>query len=45
MNPTVPFFAKLKKLVVTLESETVQLQHDFEHRNNDDDDDDDDSGE
>ncbi|KAL3056000.1 hypothetical protein OYC64_018660 [Pagothenia borchgrevinki] len=40
MNPTVPFFAKLKKLVVTLESETVQLQHDFEHRNNDDDDDD-----
>ncbi|KAF3843507.1 hypothetical protein F7725_002356 [Dissostichus mawsoni] len=40
MNPTVPFFAKLKKLAVNLESETVKLQHDFEHRNNDDDDDD-----
>ncbi|KAI9546961.1 hypothetical protein NQZ68_021630 [Dissostichus eleginoides] len=40
MNPTVPFFAKLKKLAVNLESETVQLQHDFAHRNNDDDDDD-----
>ncbi|XP_034057347.1 spindle and kinetochore-associated protein 3 isoform X2 [Gymnodraco acuticeps] len=41
MNPTVPFFDKLKKLAVNLESETVKLQHDFEHRNNDDNDDDD----
>ncbi|XP_029314919.1 SKA complex subunit 3 [Cottoperca gobio] len=39
MNPTVVFFAKLRKLAVTLQSETAKLQHDFENRNNDDDDD------
>ncbi|KAK5860749.1 hypothetical protein PBY51_022208 [Eleginops maclovinus] len=38
MVPTVQFFAKLKKLAVTLESETFKLQHDFENRNNNDDD-------
>lgn len=35
MDPTVHFFAKLKKLAVTLESETVRLQNVFENRNND----------
>lgn len=43
MNPTVPFFAKLKKLAVDFQSEALKLQHDFEHRN--DDNDGDDSGE
>ncbi|XP_033966094.1 SKA complex subunit 3 [Pseudochaenichthys georgianus] len=40
MNPTVPFFAKLKKLAVDFQSETLKLQHDFEHRNDDNDGDD-----
>ncbi|XP_010776581.1 SKA complex subunit 3 [Notothenia coriiceps] len=40
MDPTVPFFAKLKKVAMNLESETGKLTHDFEHRNDDDHDDD-----
>uniref|UniRef100_UPI0037E7603A SKA complex subunit 3 n=1 Tax=Semicossyphus pulcher TaxID=241346 RepID=UPI0037E7603A len=39
MDPTARFFTKLRKLAVTLESETTKLQQDFENRNNDDDDD------
>lgn len=35
MDPTTQFFAKLKKLAVTLESETAKLQHSFDNRNND----------
>ncbi|XP_070694499.1 SKA complex subunit 3 [Pempheris klunzingeri] len=35
MDPTARFFTKLKKLSVTLESETAKLQHCFENRNND----------
>ncbi|XP_045910916.1 spindle and kinetochore-associated protein 3 [Micropterus dolomieu] len=35
MDPTARFFAKLKKLAVTLESETAKLQETFENRNND----------
>ncbi|XP_076603784.1 SKA complex subunit 3 [Chaetodon auriga] len=34
-GPTTRFFAKLKKVAVTLESETAKLQHTFENRNND----------
>lgn len=37
MDPTVEFFAKLKKLAVTLESETARLQQAFENRKSDDD--------
>lgn len=37
MDPTVEFFAKLKKLAVTLESETGRLQQVFETRKNEDD--------
>ncbi|XP_070771395.1 SKA complex subunit 3 [Enoplosus armatus] len=37
MDPTARFFVKLRKLAVTLESETAKLQHTFENRNNDDD--------
>lgn len=37
MDPTVEFFAKLKKLAVTLESETGTLQQVFETRKNEDD--------
>ncbi|XP_026151510.1 SKA complex subunit 3 isoform X2 [Mastacembelus armatus] len=35
MDPTSLFFSKLKKLAVTLESETAKLQLDFENRHND----------
>ncbi|KAM9347785.1 SKA complex subunit 3 [Symphorus nematophorus] len=35
MDPTARFFNKLRKLAVTLESETAKLQHSFENRNND----------
>ncbi|KAM4557760.1 SKA complex subunit 3 [Odontesthes bonariensis] len=35
MDSTSQFFSKLKKLAVTLESETSRLQHSFENRNND----------
>lgn len=35
MDPTVHFFAKLKKLGATLETETANLQHTFENRNKD----------
>ncbi|KAE8299751.1 Spindle and kinetochore-associated protein 3 [Larimichthys crocea] len=35
MDPTTRFFAKLRKLAVTLESETAKLQHAFESRNDD----------
>ncbi|XP_059199062.1 spindle and kinetochore-associated protein 3 [Centropristis striata] len=35
MEPTERFFAKLKKLAVTLESETAKFQHCFEKRNSD----------
>lgn len=44
MDPTARFFSKLRKLAVTLETETTKLQENFEKRNNDDEDDDD-SGE
>lgn len=44
MDSTTQFFSKLKKLAVTLESETAKLQLAFENRNSGDDDDDD-SGE
>lgn len=37
MDPTVEFFAKLKKLAVTLESETERLQQVFESRKSEDD--------
>lgn len=37
MDPTVEFFAKLKKLAVTLESETDSLQKVFETRKSEDD--------
>lgn len=37
MDPTVEFFAKLKKLAVTLESETGRLQQVFETRKSEDD--------
>ncbi|KAM6978597.1 SKA complex subunit 3 [Tautogolabrus adspersus] len=37
MDPTARFFTKLRKLTVTLETETTKLQQDFENRNNDDD--------
>lgn len=37
MEATTRFFTKLRKLAVTLESETNKLQHSFENRNNDDD--------
>lgn len=37
MDPTVEFFAKLKKLAVTLESETSRLQQAFETRKSEDD--------
>lgn len=40
MDPTTKFFSKLKKLAVTLESETVKLQQAFENRNKDGDSDD-----
>lgn len=33
-HPTTVFFSKLKKLAVTLETETAKLQHTFENRNN-----------
>ncbi|XP_056246117.1 spindle and kinetochore-associated protein 3 isoform X2 [Seriola aureovittata] len=36
MDSTTRFFTKLRKLAVTLESETAKLQHSFENRNNDD---------
>ncbi|XP_073329822.1 SKA complex subunit 3 [Pagrus major] len=36
MDPTSRFFTKLRKLAVTLESETAQLQHTFDNRNKDD---------
>lgn len=39
MDLTTQFFSKLKKLAVTLESETAKLQLAFENRNCDDDDD------
>ncbi|XP_035533070.1 spindle and kinetochore-associated protein 3 [Morone saxatilis] len=35
MDPTRQFFSKLRKLAVTLESETDKLQQAFENRNND----------
>ncbi|XP_049905162.1 spindle and kinetochore-associated protein 3 [Epinephelus moara] len=35
MDPTVRFFTKLKKMAVTLESETAKLQQVFENRNKD----------
>ncbi|XP_040913390.1 spindle and kinetochore-associated protein 3 isoform X2 [Toxotes jaculatrix] len=35
MDTTTRFFTKLRKLAVTLESETAKLQHSFENRNND----------
>lgn len=38
MDPTSRFFNKLRKLAVTLESETARLQHTFDNRNKDDDD-------
>lgn len=38
MDLTTQFFSKLKKLAVTLESETAKLQLAFENRNCDDDD-------
>ncbi|XP_068590413.1 spindle and kinetochore-associated protein 3 [Cebidichthys violaceus] len=38
MDPTARFFTALRKLAVTLESETVKLQQVFENRNDDDDD-------
>lgn len=37
MDPTRQFFTTLRKLAVTLESETTKLQHAFENRNNDED--------
>lgn len=37
MDPTLEFFAKLKKLAVTLESETERLQQAFESRKSEDD--------
>lgn len=37
MDPTVQFFAKLKKVAVTLETDTAKLQHAFDNRHNDDD--------
>lgn len=37
MDTTVEFFATLKKLAVTLESETDQLQQRFENRKSEDD--------
>lgn len=37
MDPTAEFFAKLKKLAVTLESETGRLQQVFESRKSEDD--------
>lgn len=37
MDSTTQFFRKLKKLAVTLESETAKLQLAFENRNSDDD--------
>lgn len=37
MDPTAEFFAKLKKLAVTLESETERLQQVFENRKSEDD--------
>ncbi|XP_041662486.1 spindle and kinetochore-associated protein 3 [Cheilinus undulatus] len=37
MDPTARFFAKLRKLAVTLETEATKLQQDFENRNNEDD--------
>lgn len=37
MDPTTHFFAKLKKVAVTLETETAKLQHAFDNRQNDDD--------
>uniref|UniRef100_A0A3Q4GXA5 Spindle and kinetochore associated complex subunit 3 n=1 Tax=Neolamprologus brichardi TaxID=32507 RepID=A0A3Q4GXA5_NEOBR len=40
MDSTTQFFSKLKKLAVTLESETAKLQLAFENRNSGDDDDD-----
>ncbi|XP_029386577.1 SKA complex subunit 3 isoform X2 [Echeneis naucrates] len=36
MNPTSAFFSKLRKLALTLESETAELQQLFENRNDDD---------
>ncbi|XP_034550311.1 spindle and kinetochore-associated protein 3 [Notolabrus celidotus] len=41
MDPTARFFSKLRKLSVTLETETEKLKTDFENRNNNEDDDDD----
>lgn len=38
MDSTTQFFAKLKKLAKTLESETAKLQDSFENRNKGDDD-------
>ncbi|XP_053184874.1 spindle and kinetochore-associated protein 3 [Scomber japonicus] len=35
MDPTARFFTKLRKLAVTLETETGKLQQSFENRNND----------
>ncbi|KAM9343806.1 SKA complex subunit 3 [Pholidichthys leucotaenia] len=35
MDPITQFFSRLKKLAVTLESETVRLQDEFENRNTD----------
>ncbi|XP_026231600.1 spindle and kinetochore-associated protein 3 isoform X2 [Anabas testudineus] len=37
MDPTRQFFTKLRRLAMTLESETAKLQQAFENRNNDDD--------
>ncbi|XP_034417661.1 spindle and kinetochore-associated protein 3 [Cyclopterus lumpus] len=39
MDPTARFFTALRKMAVTLESETVKLQHAFENRDDDVDDD------
>lgn len=36
-GPTTRFFTKLKKVAMTLESETAKLQNTFENRNNDSD--------
>ncbi|XP_018559805.1 LOW QUALITY PROTEIN: spindle and kinetochore-associated protein 3 [Lates calcarifer] len=36
MDPTTQFFTKLRKLAVTLESDTAKIQHSFENRNNND---------
>lgn len=37
MDPTSQFFGRLRKLAVTVESQTASLQRDFENRHNEDD--------